>query len=242
MSSCQRNTEETRRRVLDAVVATVVDVGYYTASSNEIARRAGVTWGTIQYLFGSREQLMLDVVNDIGEQIERKFADSIVEGFSMEERLTNVLGILSTHYEQSGYMVQVQILLDLSANPKISSRSRRAIRRDNSKEFDTLAQPLMEKALGPVAAEHDLVMYAFLTMRGDPVSCLVTRLIAKLPANSVLRLIGGKADEEVMRELLVRGVADTIREEARRRGYSIDKEGVIQPVRGPWARGGLNGT
>lgn len=217
----QRNAEETRRRVLDAVVATVVDVGYYTASSNEIARRAGVTWGTIQHLFGSREQLMLDVVNDIGVQIEKRFAEGAVEGASLEERLSDVLGILATHYEQSSYLVQVQILLDLSANPKMSSQTRQTVRGDNRREFDTLAQPLMEKALGDIAAEHDLVLYTFMTMRGYLVSCVVTRLIAKLPDDAVLRLISPGADEGMTRQLLVRGIAATIREEARRRGYSV---------------------
>ncbi len=201
-----------------------MDVGYYTASSNEIARRAGVTWGTIQYLFGSREQLMLDVVNDIGEQLEHRFADSEVDGDSIEERLATVLSILSTHYEQSGYLVQVQILLDLSANPKMSSRARHAIRRDSGREFDVLAQPLMDKALGPVAAEHDLVMYAFMTMRGYLVSCLVNRLVGKLPDDSVLRLIGHDTDEGDVRKLLIQGVADTIRKEARRRGYTVRDE------------------
>src|SRR3954453_23493461 len=60
----RRDGEATRRRVLDAVVESVLDVGYYKASSNEIARRAGVTWGAIQHLFGSREALMLDVLDD----------------------------------------------------------------------------------------------------------------------------------------------------------------------------------
>ena len=49
----RRDGQATHRRVLDAVVRTILEVGYYKASSNEIARRAGVTWGAIQHLFGS---------------------------------------------------------------------------------------------------------------------------------------------------------------------------------------------
>ncbi len=218
----QRNAEESRRRVLDAVVATVVDVGYYTASSNEIARRAGASWGTIHHLFGSREQLMLDVVNDIGMQIEKRFANSRVTGATLEERLTSVLRVLSLHYEQSSYLVQMQILLDLSVNPKMSTRAQKAIRREGGQVVDGLAQPLMEKALGDVAAEHDLVLYAFMTMRGYLISCAVARLITSMPKNSVVRLIGPDTDEKILRKLMIRGVTETIREEATLRGYSID--------------------
>lgn len=214
--------EQTRRRVLDAAIATVVDVGYYKASSNEIARRAGVTWGSIQHLFGSREQLMLDVVNDIGVRLEERFAAAAVEGATLEERLRSVLDILSTHYEQDAYLVQMQILLELAANPKMSAHGRTMIGRDNGQELDNLAQPLLAQALGDAAAEHDLVMYAFMTLRGYLASSAVARIIAKFPDDAVRRLIRDSEDDDVRRDLLVRGVAAMVREEGTRRGYRVD--------------------
>jgi AcrR family transcriptional regulator len=215
-------TEETRRRVLDAVVATIIDIGYYKASSNEIARRAGVTWGSIQHLFGSREQLMLDVVNDIGVDIERRFALAPIDGNSLEERLGNVLRVMATHYEQDSYLAQMQILLELSANPKISVRHRRSIQRQSSDLLDHLAHPLLAKAMGSVAAEHDLVVFAFLTMRGYLTSRAISRRISELPDGAVVKLMGSKSeDDAILRSLLVRSVASTISEEARRRGYTL---------------------
>jgi AcrR family transcriptional regulator len=216
------DAEQTRRRVLDAAIATVVDVGYYKASSNEIARRAGVTWGSIQHLFGSREQLMLDVVNDIGVRLEESFAAATVEGATLEDRLRSVLGILSTHYEQDSYLVQMQILLELAANPKMSAHGRKAMGRNNGQELDNLAQPLLAKALGDVAAEHDLVLYAFMTLRGYLASNAVARIIAKFPDDAVRRLIRDSEDDNVLRDLLVRGVAAMVREEGTRRGYRVD--------------------
>jgi AcrR family transcriptional regulator len=217
----RRDREGTRRRVLDAVVASVIEVGYYKSSSNEIARRAGVSWGSIDHLFGSREQLMLDVVNDLGAQLEPRFADATIEGSSLEERLASVLGVLATHYEQGSYLVQMQILLDLSANPKMSPRDRRAVRQNDGEQFDRLAHPLFEKALGDVAAEADLVFYAFMTMRGYLASAAFGRLVAEFRHGAVIRLIDQSIDESVVRELLVRGIASTIRDEAKRRGYTI---------------------
>ena len=208
--------------MLDAVVATVIDVGYYKASSNEIARHAGVTWGSIDHLFGSREQLMLDVVNDLGAQLERRFAEASVEGSSLEERLSSVLATLSTHYEQDAYLVQMQILLDLTANPKMAARDQRAIRGNDAEQFGRLAEPLFEKALGGIAAERDLVMYAFMTMRGYLTSTALARLVAKLPKGSVVRLIEHPTEEAVIRQFFVRGIATTIRDEADRRGYASD--------------------
>jgi len=204
------DAEETRRRVLDAVVETVVDIGYYKASSNEIARRAGVTWGAIQHLFGSREQLMMEVVNDIRRRTEERFASESIEGATLEDRLWSVLGVLSTHYESQNYFVGVQIMLDLSANPRMSANRRRAIRRNNGKEFDKLAQPLFVQAFGDVAAERDLVVYAFTTLRAYLGSRAISRLLTELP------------DDAKERDLLVRGVAAAVRQEAALRGYQID--------------------
>jgi AcrR family transcriptional regulator len=215
------DAEETRRRVLDTVMATIIDIGYYKASSNEIARRAGVTWGSIQHLFGSREQLMLDVVNDIGVDIERRFASAVVDGDSLEERLASVLKVLATHYEQDSYIVQMQILLELSANPNISLRHRRAIQRQSGDILDHLAQPLLAKAMGAIAAEHDLVIYAFLTMRGYLTSRAISRRISELPDGAIVKLIGKSEDDAILRELVVRAVANTVSEEAVRRGYKL---------------------
>jgi AcrR family transcriptional regulator len=220
------DTEQTRRRVLDAVVATVVDVGYYKASSNEIARRAGVTWGTIQHLFGSREQLMLDVVNDFGERINQGFASSTIDGDTLEERLQAVFTVLAKHYEQDSYLVQVQILLDLSANPKMTAHGRRAVRQNNGQVFDSLARPLLSRALGEIAAEHDLVLYAFMTMRGHLISRAIAHQIAEFPAEVVMRLTIADGDDfsndDALRDLVVEGVASVVRTHAERRGYDVD--------------------
>jgi AcrR family transcriptional regulator len=223
------DAEETRRRVLDAVVATVVDVGYYKASSNEIARHAGVTWGTIQHLFGSREQLMLDVVNDFGSELAVGFANSPIEGETLEERLDSVFEVLAGHYLHDRYLVQVQILLDLSANPKMSAHGRRAIRRNNGQVFNSLARPLLARALGELSVERDLAVYAFMTMRGYLVSLSIARHIAEFPAETVLRLAIADGDEDRpaddtarMRDLVVRGVASMLREEGTKRGYDVD--------------------
>jgi AcrR family transcriptional regulator len=216
----RNDAEDTRRRVLDAVVATVVDVGYYKASSNEIARRAGVTWGSIQHLFGSREQLMLDVVNDIGASMVRRFSSAVISGDTLEQRLHNVLSVLASHYEQDAYLVQVQILLDLSANPKMTSRSRRAIQRQSGEMFDLLAQPLLAKALGGIT-DHDLILFAFLTMRGYLTSSSIGRRIAEMPDGAVVKLIGKPVEDKILRNLLVAGIATTIRQEATQRGLKF---------------------
>lgn len=218
------SSEDTRLRILDVVVQTVIDVGYYKASSNEIARRAGVTWGTIQHLFGSRDQLMLDVVNHVGGQLEDQIGAARVEGGSLEERLDQILDALAGSYDGDVYLVQMQILLELSANPRMSALAERVIHRDEGASFDRLAQPLVAKAIGRAADVAELVGYVFMTFRGYLISSALSRRIAKLPEGALNKSMSrpGRGAQGNQRELLVSGVAATIRREAAQRGIPLD--------------------
>jgi AcrR family transcriptional regulator len=219
----RNNTEDTRRRILDVVVETGIEVGYYKASSNEIARRAGVTWGTIQHLFGSRDQLMLDVVNHAAGKMEVVIAAASIEGETLEERLESLLDVLAESYDADVYLVQMQILLELSANPRMSALAQRVIERENGGTFDRLAQPLLAKAIGQAAANSDLVYYVFLNFRGYLISSALSRRIAKLPEGALNKPMGrtGVHGEAVQRRLLVQGVAATIRAEAEKRRTGV---------------------
>jgi AcrR family transcriptional regulator len=71
--------DSTRRRLLDAAIACIVDEGFYRASSNRIARRAGVTWGVIQHHFGTRENLLLEVVREGIDELVTTFRQAEIE-------------------------------------------------------------------------------------------------------------------------------------------------------------------
>jgi AcrR family transcriptional regulator len=202
--------EATRRRVLDAVVATVLDVGYYKASSNEIARRAGVTWGAIHRLFGSREQLMIDVVRDEWKQLESRLASEQVVGATLEERLREVMDVLATYYGRPTYLVQLQILLDAAANPKMSTRATRTMLARHALEVALTWQPLFTQALGEAAKHKDIVDHVFRTLRAYISSSVISDHMVE------------PEDDTFSRDMLVRGVAAAVREEAGRRGIAVE--------------------
>src|SRR5204863_9371264 len=182
--------ELTWRRVIDAAIATILEKGYYQASSNEIARRAGVTWGALQHQFGTRQGLLLEVLNDGWATLHEHMVTAEVTGDTLEARLHSVVDVLALHYEQPEHLVQLQLLLDLSRNPNTSKTTRKAIAAHGA-ELMRAWQPLFDRALGDAAREPDLVRYAFLTLRGY----LQGRVIAASIAD-----VGGDA---VDRELLV---------------------------------------
>lgn len=218
----RNSAEETRQRVLDVVVQTVIDIGYYKASSNEIARRAGVTWGSIQHLFGSRDQLMLDVVNHAAAKIEASIGSATITGETLEARLENVLEVLAEVYDTDFYLVQMQILLELSANRGRAGQTDSPVDREGG-TFDRLAQPLLAKAIGVAVSEMDLVYYVFMAFRGYLFSNAISRRIAALPEGALNKPMGrvGSRGDNTQRDLLIQGVAAALRAQAKERGFEI---------------------
>jgi AcrR family transcriptional regulator len=194
--------------MLDAVVESIVEKGYYQTSSNEIARRAGVTWGTIQHQFGTRERLLLAVMEERWRVLERTVATATITGDTLEARLRSVLDVLATHYGSPSHLAHIQIALDLTHDPNVSTDARNAVRR-HGEELGRAWRPLFEQALGEAASDQDLVAYAFLTLRGF------------LTANLIGAAISGKSTRSSPRDLLVRGVACVVRERAAEQGLSI---------------------
>ena len=194
--------------MLDAVVESILDKGYYRTSSNEIARRAGVTWGTLQHQFGSRELLLLEVLNRRWRDLQHEMATADVTGTTLEARLHSVLDVLATHYGDPGQLASLQILLDLSRDPEVSKATKRAID-EHGKRLIEAWQPLFEQALGDAASDELLVRYAFVTLRGY------------LTGDLIASNITDTRDDHDVRELLVQGVASAIRQRAADRGLRL---------------------
>jgi len=194
--------------MLDAVVECILENGYYEASSNAIARHAGVTWGAIQHQFGTRQALLLAALEDRWQRLTDRIESTEVAGATLEERLACVMGALEEHYGTPDYLVFTQIMLDLVQSPASSEATKRAVA-EHGRNLTRVWRPLFTKALGDAAQDEELVRYAFLTIRGY------------LSANTMAARLAPQRNDASMRALLVRGVACAIREQAAESGLGI---------------------
>jgi AcrR family transcriptional regulator len=120
LSSASSARPAARGQIVDAAIATILDLGFYRASSNEIARMANVSWGSIQYHFGTREGLLLAVVEELNQRFTQTMKEASVKGDSLEERLHSLYGILAAQYGAPTYLARLQIVLNLSHDPNTS--------------------------------------------------------------------------------------------------------------------------
>lgn len=191
--------EITRARVIESAVECILEAGYYQTSTNDIAKRSGVTWGTLQYQFGNREGLLLEVLNSRWHELQGQVGTAQITGDTLEERLHSVLDVLSSHYAKPAHLAHLQILLDLSHDPRTSDAARKAVAAHGF-ELSSEWNSLFVQALGEAAADEEIVRYAFVVIRGY----LTGRLIASS--------ISTTADDTLVRELLIKGIACAIRE------------------------------
>lgn len=161
--------QATRRAVIDAAVASILERGFYRASSNEIARRANVSWGVIQHYFGTREALMLAVLQDGARRFAEVIGEGSIDGETAAERLEQLLDILARHYGTPEYLAYMQVTLNLDHDPATSAEVRTTMREVATRATEQL-RSLIREALGPAAGEPDLATTMFLTLRGFVVS------------------------------------------------------------------------
>jgi len=107
--------------MLAAAVETILEEGYYRASSNRIAQRAGVTWGVIQYHFGTRELLLLAVAHNGAEDLLTRLRTAEIHGDTIEARLESLADVIWAHYRRPQFLAYVQVLLNLSKDPRTSA-------------------------------------------------------------------------------------------------------------------------
>jgi AcrR family transcriptional regulator len=107
----------TRVAIQEAAVECVLREGFYRASASAIARQAGVTWGSIQYYFGTREMLLLSVLErDFKSLIDRVDAAGAAE--SLYERIDLLGDVVYSYYSRREYSAIMQIHMNLRHDPQ----------------------------------------------------------------------------------------------------------------------------
>jgi TetR/AcrR family transcriptional regulator, regulator of cefoperazone and chloramphenicol sensitivity len=150
---------DTRRKVIDAAIQCILEEGYYRASSNAIAERAGMTWGVIQHHFGTREALMLAVLEEGTGRLVDSLAGAVITGAALPDRIEQYIRIVEDYYADPEYLAFVQVLLNLSHDPRTSSQSLAAIE-GISERVDAELRRLADAVFGnPPAEVRSLVFH-----------------------------------------------------------------------------------
>lgn len=161
--------ESTPARVVDAAIACILEEGFYRASSNEIARRAEVTWGVIQYHFGTREALLLAVLQRAAAELQG-YLNTPIQGDTLAERVNQLGDIVWGYYGRPEFLAYMQVMLNLSHDPTTEGQTLAAMN-DNQIHVGQSLPKLLRDVIGDaVPDDHPdstrLGTYLFAALRG----------------------------------------------------------------------------
>lgn len=139
-----------RAQILDAATACILELGFYRASTNEIARRADVSWGAIQYHFGSRETLMLAAVKELNSRFLGSLAGRHVQGATLAERVDALYALLAHDYGDRAFLARLQIIINLRHDPGTSAATVEALAEHAARATAEINR-LIDETLGPDA-------------------------------------------------------------------------------------------
>ena len=104
-------SKATQDNIISAVIGLIREKGYMAASSTEIARRAGVTWGAVQHHFGGKEEILGVVLERSHRKFQQRLGDARFTSGTPKARVAKYVDLAWEHYRGDEYMAAMEILL-----------------------------------------------------------------------------------------------------------------------------------
>ena len=100
----------TRLKLIDAVISCIKDYGYAGTRTRLISRKAGVTWGAVQHLFGGKNDLLMHVALKVTDDLLRQLRATAVTSRAIQERLRLAVELTWSLYSSPAYFAMVEIV------------------------------------------------------------------------------------------------------------------------------------
>jgi AcrR family transcriptional regulator len=189
----------TADRVVDAAVESILEEGFYRASTNAIARRAGVTWGVIQHHFGSREALMLAIFQRAAGRMDELFGSAELVGDAVEDRVEALAELVWSFYRQPEFLAYVQVLLNLGQDPRTAEQTLERLATLNARMGAHLPRLRAQVLGGDAPGGAERFRFVFETLRGVAVN---QQILLALPGRSSTETRAQDRDRDTLVALL----------------------------------------
>lgn len=164
-SKSKRRTQEersatTRRRLIDATVECLSELGYLESTVEVVAKRAGVSRGAVQHHFGSRNDLLVAVVDDFGAALAEP--SDINRNLSVPARVDAAIERTWELVRRPHFIAVVQVWLATRNTPEVVEKTGKKIAQFE-RELDAQWQDLFSDLKAPpeqIAVTRHIVLAA----------------------------------------------------------------------------------
>jgi AcrR family transcriptional regulator len=153
----QERREETVARLLDASIATIIDVGYARASAAVITRRAGLSGGALFRHFDTMGDFMAATAYEVMRRQLDAFGKQVAETPPHMSALEGVLNAMRDITGNDTNVVMYELLIAARTDEKLRGTLQNVLEEYSTRIFDTArALPTAgdhpEEALGAIVA------------------------------------------------------------------------------------------
>ena len=144
-------TAETRRRLLDAAIACLIDRGYANTTTSEIAERAGLSRGAQLYHFPKKEELLTSAVEHLFELMFGEMKEKVGRLTDENDRRAMAIDLL---WEIAGGRLATA-WLELVVASRTDAYLRESVRAVNDRTSEFIDKSFKELFPRPAAAGAD---------------------------------------------------------------------------------------
>ncbi|MCW3041150.1 MAG: transcriptional regulator TetR family [Solirubrobacterales bacterium] len=116
----QQRSIETRRRLLDAAVAELLENGYGRVTTVSVARRAQVTRGAQQHHFPNKDVLVAEAVRHLARRQSEELRDQIAALRHGKTRIANALDLVYAQYAGPLFAAMFELSLAARHDPALA--------------------------------------------------------------------------------------------------------------------------
>ncbi len=163
--------EASRRRLLDAALSAVAELGHGGATTAEIARRAGLSEGMIFKVAPTKSDLLAQSVRDLFSRLVGEYRSAFAGIDVRTDRVAAAVELLAAAYRRPELMAAFELYLAARTDAALA-RGLRDVAERHRAEVRALAERLFPEAArthGRIAAAVDLAMD---TLQGEALSRL----------------------------------------------------------------------
>lgn len=108
----QARSLASRQAVIDAVIELISNHGFSSATTANIARQAGVTWGVLQYHFGGKREIFQAVLGSANPALFREIDEIPLDESDPEALITAAIDKLWQYNASPTFRAAMEILLN----------------------------------------------------------------------------------------------------------------------------------
>ena len=166
--SAAERLEQTRVRLLDAVIESLAQVGYAATSTTEVARRSGLTRGAQLHHFGTKDQMMIAAAEHLNAGTNTaEIVAALDENVDEAHRVRSALALLAEIASGPQPTAYVELWVASRTNPELADvlREGDVIARESVRAL--FGTKILAKAGPGFDALLDTTMYAVRGMALD---------------------------------------------------------------------------